>query len=136
MLEAYSVNQSLAANAIVPFTSVSLVKGETAVLNGTNSIQLNRSGVYMVSAVFTGTPGAAGTASIAMTKDGVVQPQATISDTPVLTTVGVVLPIVTLVQVTHDNSCCCRTAPTVIQFVNNGTALSAVNAKVVVTKVC
>ena len=136
MLEAYAVNQTFTANSVVPFTSVSLIKGETAVLTGTSSIQLNRAGVYMVTAVFTGTPAAAGAATIQMTKDGVVQPQATITDPTVLTTVGVTLPISTLVQVSESNSCCCCKAPTVLQFVNAGVGLNNAASHVTVTKIC
>lgn len=136
MLEAYAVNQTFAANSVVPFTSVSLIKGETAVLTGTSSIQLNRAGVYMVTATFTGTPAAANAVTIQMTKDGVVQPQATISAPTVLTTESVALPISTLVQVSESNSCCCCKAPTVLQFVNAGAALNNAAAHVTVTKLC
>lgn len=48
MLEAYSTNQSVLANGIIPFNSVSLVKGKTAVLNGVSTIELNNCGVYEI----------------------------------------------------------------------------------------
>lgn len=136
MLEAYATNQTISASSPVPFTSVSLKKGHTASFSGTSSIQLNRAGVYMVCATVTGTPAAAGTASIQLYRDGVAQPQAIASATPVLTSVGVTLPICTLVQVTHDNGCKCCQAPVNIQLVNTGVGLTSANTSIVVTKVC
>lgn len=137
MLEAYSTAQTIAATTgAVPFTNVSLVKGQTAVLSGTNTIQLNRAGIYMVHAVVSGVPAAAGTASIQIYKDGVAQPEATSSTPSGLTTVGVNLAMATLVQVREDNGCCCRMAPTVLQLINTGVGLNNANANIVITKVC
>lgn len=136
MLEAFAVNQTIAADSVIPFTSVSLQKGETAVLAGSSSIMLNKCGVYMVSAVFTGTPAAAGAAEITMTKNGVAQPQATVNLPAALTTVSVALPISTLVQVPQSNGPCCCKSGTVIQFENTGVGLNAAGASVIVTKVC
>ena len=71
MLEAYSINQTIATNGILPFNSVSLKKGKTAVLSGVSSIELNCSGVYEIVLDVGGLPGAAGNIEIVMTKDGV-----------------------------------------------------------------
>ena len=137
MLEAYAVSQTIAAtNGPVPFTTVALVKGETAILTGLNSIQLNRAGIYHVELQVSGTPAAAGAATVTMTRNGVTQPQATVTDPTVLTTVGVNLAMSTLVQVTENNGPCCCMAPTVLQFINTGVALNNASTSVVVTKLC
>lgn len=136
MLEAFAVNQTIAADSAVPFNSVSLLKGETVVLSGISTIQLNRCGVYMVNAVITGTPAAAGAAEVYMTRNGVEQEQARAYLPAALTTVSVALPISTLVQVTENNGNCCCKAPTLLQFVNAGVGLNAASTSVIVTKVC
>lgn len=137
MLEAYAVGQTIAAtNGVVPFSAVTLIKGETAVLSGANTIQLNRCGVYMIDFCMEGLPGAAGTATVSMSKDGVLQQQATASVGGATTATAVTLPITTLVQVSENNTCCCCTSPTVIQFTNTGVQLTAARTHVVVTKVC
>lgn len=136
MLEAYAVNKTIAANDLIPFDSVSLLKGQTAVLSGASSIQLNRCGVYMISAVFTGTPAAAGAVSIEMLRNGVVQPQASANLAAELTTVSVAVPISTLVQVSENNGNCCCKSGTIIQFRNSGVGLNAARTSIIITKVC
>lgn len=123
MLEAYSTNVAVAANAAIPFNNVTIQKGETAVLSGSQTIELNKCGVYMVA--FDGVAAAATT--ITMTKDGVAQPQAQ--------TTGTSLGFQTLVQVPKNNSCCCFSSPTLIQLIVD-TAATLTNANVVVTKIC
>ena len=136
MIEAYAKNQSIpATTGIVPFTSVSLKKGQTVELNGVNSIQLNKCGVYEVIFNATALAGTAGNVTIEMTKNGVTQPQATTTITGATTTTAVNVPISTLVQVKDNNSCCCCDAPTILQFLNTGVAITA-DTNVVVTKVC
>lgn len=136
MIEAYSKNQSIpATTGIVPFTGVSLKKGQTVELNGVNSIQLNKCGVYEVIFNATALAGTAGDVTIEMTKNGVTQPQATTTITGATTTTAVNVPISTLVQVKDNNSCCCCDAPTILQFLNTGVAITA-DTNVVVTKVC
>lgn len=136
MIEAYAKNQSIpATTGIVPFTSVSLKKGQTVELNGVNSIQLNKCGVYEVIFNATALAGTAGNVTIEMTKNGVTQPQATTTITGATTTTAVNVPISTLVQVKDNNSCCCCDAPTILQFLNTGVAVTA-DTNVVVTKVC
>ena len=122
MLEAYSVNADVTANSAVPFNSVSLVKGKTALLSGTSTIQLNKCGVYMVS--FDGSTSADTT--VQLYKDGVAQPQAQ--------STGDELGFVTLVQVIENNSCCACANPTNLQVINT-TEATFTNANVVVTKV-
>lgn len=137
MLNAYSNAQTISAtNGIIPFTSVSLVKGQTVELSGTSTILLHKAGIYLVNMVVAGTPAAAGAVTVSMTKDGVTQPQATLTDPTALTTVGVTMPISTLVQVQDSDGCCCCKAPVVLQFTNTGVGLNNANAILTITKVC
>ena len=135
MLEAYSKSQTVPVNGVVPFTSVSLTKGCTAVLNGTSTIQLNTCGVYAVIFNATAHASTAGNITISMTKNGVVQPQATRTITGATTTTSANLPIATLVQVSDTNSCKCCDSPTTLQFVNTGVDVVS-DFNVVVTKIC
>ena len=136
MIEAYARNQSIpATTGIVPFTGVTLKKGQTAELSGVNSIQLNKCGVYEVIFNATALAGTAGAITIAMTKNGVPQSQATTTITGATTTTSVNVPITTLVQVRDNNSCCCCDAPTILQFINTGVAITA-DTNIVVTKIC
>lgn len=110
-------------------------KGQTVELNGVNSIQLNKCGVYEVIFNATALAGTAGAVTIEMTKNGVPQPQATTTITGATTTTSVNVPITTLVQVKDNNSCCCCDAPTILQFINTGVAITA-DTNIVVTKIC
>ena len=123
MLEAYSLNVSVGANSPIPFNSVSVEKGCTAVLSSPTTIDLNKAGVYMIACdVSTATAN-----TIQLSKDGVLQPQAQSTGTsPSFTT---------LVQVDRNNTTCCCTSPTVIRIVLT-TAGTLTDANVVVTKVC
>ncbi|MBR4377271.1 MAG: hypothetical protein IKP50_00065 [Bacilli bacterium] len=125
MLEAYSLNVEVAANAAVPFNNVSLEKGCTVKLQSPGTIALNKCGVYMVSC----DASAAATSSIQLHKDGVAQPQAQATgDTP---------SFITLVQVDHNNCGCCCSSPTTLQVLNVGDAVATfTNINVAVTKVC
>ena len=64
MLEGYSTNVTVAANASVPFNNVTIEKGCTAKLDAPGSIALNKSGVYMVTVDAAGIPSTAGIMSI------------------------------------------------------------------------
>ena len=123
MLEAYSLNVTAAAGAPVPFNSVALVKGGTAVLASPTTIELNKRGVYAVS--FNGTTAASDT--VQLWKDGVSQPQAQ--------STGTSLSFTTLVQCDRDNSCCCCASPVSLQVVS-GSAATIADANITVTKVC
>lgn len=122
MLEAYSLNVAVAADTPVPFQNVSLKKGCTAELAGTNTIRLNKCGVYMV-AVDAST---AATTTIQLYKDGIAQPQAQ--------STGVTPSFTTLVQVTENNSCCPCATGTTLQVVNTN-ATTFTNANITITKV-
>ena len=123
MIQAYSTNVTVAADAPVPFNNVSTKKGCTAVLSGTSTIELNKAGVYMVE--FDGVAGTATTVQVY--RDGVAQPQAQ--------STGTVLGFTTLVQVDRNNTACCCTSPVTLKL-QNTTAATFDNANVVVTKVC
>ncbi len=136
MLEAYSKNQSVAATTgIIPFNSVSLKKGCTVELNGVNSIQLNKCGVYEILFNATALATTAGNITIQATKNGVSQPQGSRTVVGATTSTSVNIPISTLVQVTDNNSCRCCDSPTVVQFVNTGVAWTG-DTSVVITKIC
>lgn len=123
MLEAYSTNAAVAANAAIPFNNVVIQKGNTAVLSGAQTIELNKCGVYMVE--LDGTASASTT--VQMTKNGVAQPQAQ--------STGTTFGFQTLVQVPRSNTSCCCSSPTLIQFTADA-AVTLTNVNVVVTKVC
>lgn len=134
MLEAYSSGKTIASGGVVPFDSVKLLKGETAVLSGSGAVQLNRCGVYSVTAVVDGTPAAAGAATIQINQDGVAV--ASITDPLAVTTVGVTLTLPTLIQVKQSNGPCCCKSPSMLQVVNAGVGLNNANTRIVITKVC
>ena len=136
MLEAYSTNQTIEQNGILPFNSVSLRKGKTAILNGVSSIELNCSGVYEITLNLSGLPASAGDVIVTMNKDGVAQTQATIRIPTVTTAQGISGSVSTLVQVSRNNGSCCCMSPTTIQFANTGVALTDLRVNVVVTKIC
>lgn len=123
MLEAYSLNIAVGADADIPFNNIVIEKGCTANLAAPSSIELNKKGVYMVS--FDGVTGTSTT--VQLYKNGVALPQAQSTGTNVSFT--------TLVQVPFCNDCSCATSPTVLRVVNE-TAGTFTNANIVVTKVC
>lgn len=123
MLEAYSLNQTVASMDAVPFTNVTLKKGCTAELVGTSTIQLNKCGVYMVSL----DASSATATTLELYKNGVEQTQAQ--------STGLNPSFVTLVQVTENNSCCPCSSPTTIQIINVDDAEATLtDVGIVVTK--
>ena len=123
MLEAYSLNQTVASMDAVPFTSVSLKKGCTAELSGASTIQLNKCGVYMVSFDASSTTAT----TVELYKNGIEQPQAQ--------STGLNPSFVTLVQVTENNSCCPCSAPTTLQVINVDDAEATLtDADIAITK--
>lgn len=124
MLEAYSLNVTVPTNTAIPFNSVSFDKGCTVTLNGTNSVELNKCGVYMVAC-----DASLGTATtIQLYKNGIAQAQAQ--------STGTSPAFETLVQVSENNTCCPCTSPTTLQVLNVGEAEATFdNINLVVTKV-
>lgn len=122
MIESYSINIAVGADATIPFNSTSIQKGCTVEKTGADTFQFNKCGVYMVAVdCSTGT-----STTIQLVKNGVLQPQAQ--------STGVSPSFVTLVQVPNNNSCCPCSNPTVIQ-IQNTTAGTFTNANIVITKV-
>lgn len=122
MLEAYSLNVAVGANANIPFNSTSLQKGCTATRTAPDTFTLNKCGVYMVSVDCS----AAASTTIQLYKDGVAQPQAQ--------STGLSPSFVTLVQVDKNNSCCPCASGSTIQ-IRNTVAGTLTDANIVITKV-
>ena len=134
MLEIYSKNQTLATGVAIPLANVSIIKGTTAIPASVATINLNKCGVYMISCDVAVTGTAATEASVQMTKDGVLQPQAETSFTLAAAT-PVSGSFVTLIQVSENNTSCCCSSPTAIQFIYTGDAATG-DINVCVTKIC
>lgn len=122
MLEVYSTDLGITADTYVPFQNVALKKGCTAELSGTNTIILNKCGVYMVSVDASATVAT----NLQLYKDGIAQPQAQAT--------GLNPSFVTLVQVSENNSCCPCASGTTLQILN-GTETVLTDIDVVITKV-
>ena len=122
MLEAYSQNIDVAANSPIPFNSTSLIKGCTVTKPSTDTINLNKCGIYMVSV----DASAEASTTLQLYKNGVAQPQAqSTGGTPAFNT---------LVQVSENNSCCPCASPTTLQVVNT-TATTLTDCNIIITKV-
>lgn len=122
MLEIYSTNIDVVADSAIPFQNVALKKGCTAELSGTNTIELNKCGVYMVSC----DASASAETTIQLYKDGIPQAQAQ--------STGTDLSFTTLVQVNDNNSCCACASPTSLQIYSD-MAATFTNINVVITKI-
>lgn len=124
MLEAYSTNIVVAADAAIPFNNITLEKGCTAELSAPSSLDLNKCGVYMVAVDAV----ANAATTIQLYKDGVAQPQAQFT--------GTAGSFVTLVQVDRNNSNCnCCSSPVNLK-VTSSAEVTLTNANIVVTKIC
>lgn len=123
MLQAYSTDIAIAANAAVPFNNLILEKGCTAKLSSPSIIQLNKCGVYMVSV----DSSAEAATNLQLYKDGIAQPQAQ--------STGLNPSFVTLVQVDHNNSRCCCDISTNLQVISDAAA-TLTNVNIVITKIC
>ena len=135
MLQAYSSNLAVAANAAFPFNNVTVDKGCSDTLSAPASIQLNKRGVYLVEVDGFATPAAATLVSVQLYVNGVAQPQATSSFTGVVAAVDT-FSFKTFVQVTENNcNCNCTSSPTVLQVINGDTALTDAHINIVVTKI-
>ena len=135
MLQAYSSNLTMAANAAFPFNNVTVDKGCGEVLSAPASIQLNQRGVYLVEVDGYGTGAAAATGSVQLNVNGVAYPQAISEFTAAAATISN-FGFKTFVQVANNNCPCnCVTSPTVLQVVNGAAALTDAHINVVVTKI-
>lgn len=123
MLEVYSTNIEVAADAAIPFNNIHISKGCSAIESAPSTIQLNRCGVYEVNVDAT----ADTDTTIQLTKNGVLQPQAQ--------STGTTLGFTTYVQVPENNTNCCCTSPTTIQLINTE-ATTFTNVNCTVKKFC
>lgn len=136
MLDLYSLNVDVEENGSIPFNSVRIAKGCTAVLAAPGTVQFNKSGVYMVSCSASIEPAAAGDVSIQLAKNGVLEP-GVISTATAAATQTTDLGFTTLVQVSQNNiPCNCTTNPTTIQLINTGQAGTLPIVRMVITKIC
>ena len=136
MIEIYSNNINVDANAVIPFNNISIKKGCTAVLSAPSTIQINKRGVYMLSCDASVVATTDGIASIQLYKNGIPQSQAQ-SLATCATGNNESLSFTTLVQVQEDNNTCnCCDAPTLLHIVNTGIAAEYTDINVCVTKIC
>ena len=136
MLQVYSNNLTVDANAVFPFNNVAVDKGCGEVLSAPATIQLNKAGVYLVEMDGFATPDAATEVSVQLYVNGVAQPQAISSFVPAAVTDTRTFGFKTFVRVL-ENNCPCNvlTSPTTLQFINGNTALSDAHINVVITKI-
>ncbi len=135
MLQVYSSNLDVAANAAFPFNNVTVDKGCAERLSAPATIQLNQRGVYLVEVDGYATGAAAGDNIIQLYVNGVAQPQAISSFTTAAATIDS-FGFKTFVQVTTNNcECNCVTSPTILQVLNGEQALTEAHINVVVTKI-
>jgi len=126
MLQAYSLNVAVNPNSAVPFNNIVIEKGQTAILKAPSSIELNKSGVYMIEC----NASAAASATIQLSRDGLLIPYAT--------STGTSMNFSSLVQV-KNNNCCnnCYSSPTIISILNPTDAVETfTDINIVVTKIC
>lgn len=136
MLQVYSNNLAVDANAAFSFNNVVLDKGCSETLNAPATIQLNQRGVYLVEMDGFATPDAATAVSVQLFVNGVAQPQAISSFVPASITDARTFGFKTFVRV-NENNCPCNvlTSPTTLQFMNGDTALTDAHINVVITKI-
>lgn len=136
MLQVYSSNLAVDANAMFPFNNVVIDKGCCENLSAPATIQLNQRGIYLVEMDGFATPDAVTEVTIQLMVNGVLQPQAITSFVPTAVTDERTFGFKTFVRVLENNcNCNVLTSPTTLQFVNGATALSDVHINVVVTKI-
>ena len=137
MLQVYSDNLAVNANAVFPFNNVVVDKGCAEALSAPATIQLNKMGVYLVEMDGFATPEAATEVSVQLMVNGVAQPQAISSFVPASITDTRTFGFKTFVRVLENNcNCNCLTSPTTLQFMNGNTAISDAHINVVITKIC
>ena len=134
MLQAYSSNIDVAANAAFPFNNITIDKGCAETLSAPASIQLNQRGIYLVEVDGFATGSTAGENTIQLNANGVALPQA-VTSVNLATTSTSNFAFKTLIQVTTNNCPCnCTSSPTVLQLVNGEVALTEAHANIIVTK--
>lgn len=136
MLQVYSSNLAVDANAVFPFNNIVMDKGCGETLSAPATIQLNKQGIYLVEMDGFATPDAITEVTVQLYVNGVAQPQAITTFVPAAVTDTRTFGFKTFVRVTQNNCPCnCLSAPTTLQFVNGTTALSDAHINVVVTQI-
>lgn len=136
MLQVYSSNLAVEANAPFVFNNVALDKGCGERLISSSTIALEKRGVYLVEMDGFATPDAATEVSVQLYVNNVPQPQAITTFVPAAVTDTRTFGFKTFVRVLENNcNCNCLTNPTTLQFMNGTTALTDAHINVVVTKI-
>ena len=136
MLQAYSSNLTIDANAVFPFNNIVVDKGCAENLSAPATIQLNKAGIYLVEMDGFATPDAATEVSVQLVVNGVAQPQAISSFVPSSVTDTRTFGFKTFVRVLENNcQCNCLSSPTTLQFINGDTGISEAHINVVITKI-
>lgn len=136
MLQAYSDNLSVAAEAAFPFNNVVMDKGCAETLSGPATIQLNKRGVYLVEMDGYATPDATTDVTVQLYVNGVAQPQAKSTFTGTAITATSTFGFKTFVRVAENNCPCnCIASPTILQVMNADTSLSDAHINIVVTQI-
>lgn len=133
MIEAYSRNIDVAANANIPLNNVKLIKGKYTELQGVGSLQFNHCGVYHLTC--NGSVTGTGDIVIQVMKNGIIQPETVM---PITGTAAVDIPFAldTFIQVPNNNGPCCCQAPVEVSLNNAGVDATFNLIDVKVTKVC
>ena len=135
MLQAYSSNLTVAADAAFPFNNITVDKGCGETLSAPASIQLNARGIYLVEVDGFGTGGDAGTGTVQLNANGVALPQA-ISSFALAAGDVANFGFKTFIQVANNNCPCnCVSSPTILQVVNGTEDLTEAHINIVVTKI-
>lgn len=135
MLQAYSSNLDMAAEAAFPFNNLTIDKGCAEKLSAPATIQLNQRGVYLVEVDGFGAGAEAGVNTAQLYVNGLAYPQA-ISSYTLAAGDTASFGFKTFVQVTENNcNCNCASSPTVLQIMNGTEALTDAHINVVVTKI-
>lgn len=135
MVQVFSSNLAVPANAAYPLNNAVIQKGCSAVVVGASTIQLNQRGIYCVHCDGFATPAAATLVSTQLYVNGLARPDAISGFTGVASTQDT-FGFDVYVQVSENNTNCCCTAPTTLQFVNGITAVTGAHINVTVSKLC
>lgn len=134
MIEIYSKNVEVAANAAIPLNVTAINKGDSVTVNGSTTLQFNKCGLYKVSVSASGIASEAGDITIQLYKNGVTQSSALATETAADTTSTHNLSFDTIVQVGGNNTNCPCSSPTLVSIINDGVAATFSIVDVVVTK--
>ena len=136
MIQLYSSNLAVDANAPFTFNNVVIDKGCGESLSAPATIELNKAGIYYVKVDGFATPDAATLVTVQLYVNGVAQPQAISCFMPAAVTDTRTFGFTTLVRVTQNNCPCnCLSGPTTVQVMNGDTALTDAHVNVVITQI-